>query len=184
MTLARYLVPFYLFMLIFTGFCYGQDVTAVTPNGKKVILHADGTWEFERNYCVGFNVSSYNSAKLKLTKGQSFNFYFNRAWDFVNQRGENSYDAIVNFEEAIKRSPTNGGVYSDLGNCYRGGFKCYSKAEIYYTKAIENGFTQGFVYYNRAICKYELNKLEEMRSDLKMANQLGWYNDYYNLSLK
>jgi tetratricopeptide (TPR) repeat protein len=115
---------------------------------------------------------------------QSYNFYFNKAWQYVNQFGEKSYDAIVNFEEAIKLFPTNGGVYSDLGNCYRGGFKCFDKAELYYTKAIENGYTKGFVYYNRAICKYELNKLEEMKMDLETSKELGWNNDYYKLSEK
>jgi len=95
-----------------------------------------------------------------------------------------SYNAVVNFEQAIKINPNNGGIYSDLGNCYRGGFKCYDKAEYYYTKAIENGFSRGFVYYNRAICNYELNKIDKMREDLQISRDLGWYNDYYKLAEK
>jgi tetratricopeptide (TPR) repeat protein len=163
----------------------GQNQFAITEMGKKVILKSNGSWEFfnEQN-CSSFDLKNYKLAKSKLIKGQDYNFYFNQAWQFVKQVGEKSYDAIVNFEEAIKLFPTNGGVYSDLGNCYRGGFKCYDKAELYYTTAIENGFERGFVYYNRAICKFELNKLEEMKMDLETSKELGWNNDYYKLSEK
>lgn len=164
-------------------FC--QNQVAVTESGKKVILKSDGTWEYSSvKECINFNVSSYNSAKSRIVKGQDYNYYFNKAWQYVNNSGEKSYDAVVNFEQAIKLYPTNGGVYSDLGNCYRGGFKCFEKAKYYYSKAIENGFSRGFVYYNRAICNYELEKLDEMKSDLEMSRELGWSNDYYKLSEK
>ena len=164
------------------AFC--QNQVAVTESGKKVILKSNGTWEYSTlEECTNFNVSIYNSAKSKIVKGQGYNHYFNKAWQYVNNSGEKSYEAVVNFEQAIKLFPTNGGVYSDLGNCYRG-FKCYEKAKYYYSKAIENGFSRGFVYYNRAICNYELNKLDEMKSDLEMSRELGWYNDHYKLSEK
>jgi tetratricopeptide (TPR) repeat protein len=164
------------------AFC--QNQVAVTESGKKVILKSNGTWEYSTlEECTNFNVSIYNSAKSKIVKGQGYNHYFNKAWQYVNNSGEKSYEAVVNFEQAIKLFPTNGGVYSDLGNCYRG-FKCYEKAKYYYSKAIENGFSEGFVYYNRAICNYELDKLDEMKSDLEMSRGHGWTNDYYKLSEK
>ena len=134
--------------------------------------------------CGSFELSIYNSAKSKIIKGQDYTYYFNKARQYVNNSSEKSYEAVVNFEQAIKLFPKNGGVYSDIGNCYRGGFKCYEKAKYYYSKAIENGFSQGFVYYNRATCNYELDKLDEMKSDFEMSRELGWSNDYYKLSEK
>jgi len=164
---------------------FAQDQKAVTESGKKVILHSNGNWEYiKENNCSNFSLAGYNAAKQRIARGGDFNFYFNKAWQYVRTYGENNYDAIANFEQAIIMYPTNGGTYSDLGNCYRGGFKCYEKAEFYYTKAIENGFAKGFVYYNRAICKYELNKIDEMRADLEMSKKFGWNNDYYKLSYK
>ncbi len=174
----------FLFVLA-SSVVFSQNQVALTESGKKVILKPNGTWEYSTvKECTNFNVSSYNSAKSKIVKGQDYSYYFNKAWQYVNISGEKSYEAIVNFEQAIRLFPTNGGVYSDLGNCYRGGFKCYEKARYYYSKAIENGFSKGFVYYNRAICNYELDKLDEMKSDLEMSRDLGWYNDYYKLSEK
>ena len=174
----------FLFLLTSSvAFC--QNQVAVTESGKKVILKPNGTWEYSfLEECTNFNVSIYNSAKSKILKGQDYTYYFNKAWQYVNNSGEKSYEAVVNFEQAIKLFPTNGGVYCDLGNCYRGGFKCYEKAKYFYSKAIENGFSKGFVYYNRAICNYELDKLDEMKSDLEMSRELGWSNDYYKLSEK
>lgn len=171
--------------VLFVSISFGQNQIAITEAGKKVILKPNGSWEyFKEDVCSSFNLKNYDFAKNKIIKGQNYDFYFNKAWQYVNQDGEKSYDAVVNFEEAIKLYPTNGGVYGDLGNCYRGGFKCFDKAELYYTKAIENGFTKGFIYYNRAICKFELNKLEEMKMDLDTSRELGWYNDFYKLSEK
>jgi tetratricopeptide (TPR) repeat protein len=170
---------------ILVSLAFSQNQFATTEDGKKVILKANGSWEYyKENSCLSFEINIYNSAKSKIVKGQDYSYYINKAWQFVNQNGEKSYDAVANFEQAIKLYPTYGGYYSDLGNCYRGGFKCFEKAEYYYNKAIENGYTEGFVYYNRAICKYELNKLEEMKIDLEMSRQLGWNNDYYKLSEK
>jgi tetratricopeptide (TPR) repeat protein len=134
--------------------------------------------------CNSFDKSAYDFAKSNLIDGRDFRFYFNQAWEFVKRNGEKDYDAIVHFEAAIKANPTFGGTFSDLANCYRGGFKCYEQAERYYTKAIENGFNKGFVYYNRAICRFELKNLLGMRSDLNQAKALGWNNDYYKLSGK
>jgi tetratricopeptide (TPR) repeat protein len=171
--------------VLFVSISFGQYQIAITEAGEKVILKPNGSWEYlKEKVCSSFNLENYDLAKNKIIKGQSYNFYYNKACQYVNQDGEKSYDAVVNFEEAINLYPTNGGVYSDLGNCYRGGFKCFDNAELYYTKAIENGFTKGFVYYNRAICKFELNKLEEMKMDLDTSRELGWYNDYYKLSEK
>ncbi len=164
---------------------YSQDQYATTVTGKKILIHSNGTWEYMRDdICSSFDLARYNLAKNKILKKQNFDFYYKTAWQFVNNFGENNYDAIANFEQALKFYPQNSGVYSDLGNCFRGGFKCYNKAEYYYTKAIDNGFSKGFVYYNRAICRYELNKIEEMKSDLEMSRRLGWNNDYYRLSEK
>ena len=73
--------------------------------------------------CGSFELSIYNSAKSKIIKGQDYTYYFNKAWQYVNNSSEKSYEAVVNFEQAIKLFPKNGGVYSDIGNCYRGGFK-------------------------------------------------------------
>jgi len=166
--------------LTLSVFC--QDQIAVTESGKKVVLHKEGTWEYSAdNKDCSFNPLLFNNAKSKIISGQNFEFYYNKAWEHIKNNGEQSYDAIANFEHAQKLAPQNGGLYSDLGNCYRGGLKCFEKAEYLYTKAIENGFEKGFVYYNRAICKYELGKMAEMRADLEMSGILGWYNDYYKL---
>ena len=134
--------------------------------------------------CPNFLINEYEMAKKRIVANQNFNFYYNKAWQYVNKNGEKSYDAVVNFEQAIKRNPTNGGPYSDLGNCYRGGFQCFSKAKYNYSKAIELGYTEGFVYYNRAICYYELKQFELMNKDLTMAKNRGWNSDPYNLSGK
>ncbi|MBB00228.1 MAG: hypothetical protein CMN34_04790 [Saprospirales bacterium] len=166
---------------------FAQDQMALTESGKKVILKSDGTWEYlaeKKGQCTNFDVELYNLAQNRVVKGQSLAYYYNTAWSNVRSSGEDSYDAIAHFEQAIVLNPANGGLYSDLGNCYRGGFKCYEKAKYYYTKAIDNGFSKGFVYYNRAICNYEMNRLDEMRSDFEMSQRLGWNNDYYELSAK
>ncbi len=176
---------FTLFIMFYTSVAFGQNQVAVTESGNKVILKPNGTWEFlAAKECTNFDLTSYNLAKKKIVIGQDYSFYFNKAWQYVKNSGENSYDAVVYFEQAIKLYPTNGGVYSDLGNCYRGGFKCFDKAKYYYSKAIEYGFAKGFVYYNRAICNYELNKLDEMKADFEMSRKLGWNYDPHKLAQK
>ncbi len=71
-------------------------------------------------------------------------FYFNNAWRFVKSEGEKSYNAIANFEAAIRLDPFNGGYHSDFGNSYRS-FKKFKEAETSYTKVVENCFTRNFV---------------------------------------
>ncbi|MEY3435589.1 MAG: hypothetical protein RL335_45 [Bacteroidota bacterium] len=131
--------------------------------------------------CELFDDGKYRMAKMSVESGHDFDYYFNKAWEFVRSFGEKSYLAIAHFEEAIRLNPNKGGVYSDLGNCYRGGFKCYKQAEDCYTKAIENGFVKGFVYYNRAVCRYELKDRSGMQSDLTDAAANGWPHDPSNL---
>ncbi len=174
-----------MFVILYASAAVCQNQVALKKSDKNVILKSNGTLEYlKEKGCSNFNLASYNSAKNKILNGQDYNYYFNKAWQYVDQAGEKSYEAVVNFEQAINLHPANGGAYSDLGNCYRGGFKCFDKAKYYYTKAIENGFSRGFVYYNRAICNYELNKLDEMKMDLEMSIEQGWNNDYYKLSEK
>jgi tetratricopeptide (TPR) repeat protein len=134
--------------------------------------------------CDNFSQSIYNKISKKLALREQYDFYFNRALQYIQQSGEHSYDAVAYLNKAIEMRPDIGATYSDLGNCYRGGFKCYDKAELCYTTAIERGFAESFVYYNRAICRYELNNMSGMRSDLQRAQQLGWTNDYYGLGNK
>jgi hypothetical protein len=134
--------------------------------------------------CGEFDLNLYKEAKLNFNEGYSYSYYFKTAWNYVKNEGEKSYNAVLYFEEAIKLNSENGGTYSDLGNCYRGGFKCYKKAEDAYNEAINKGFQKGFVYYNRAICRYENGNLDGMREDLQMAKEYGWSSDNYNLSNK
>lgn len=176
---------FIVFATLLGNVLIAQDQVSVTKSGNEVILHSNGTWTYASNeFCTGFNLSKYEIAKKNISRGRDFNYYFSSAWKYISLEGEKSYNAVVNLEQAIKLNSTFGGYYSDLGNCYRGGFKCYEKADYYYSKAIYYGFSKGFVYYNRAICRYELNKLDDMKSDLEKAKELGWYNDYYKLSDK
>ena len=122
-------------------------------------------------------------AERKVQDNMSFTYYYNRAWGFVKNDGEASYDAIVYFYRAIEIAPDNmlGGIYSDLGNCFRGGLKNYIIAEEYYSKAILNNFQKSFVYYNRAICRYMNGNLESSRIDLMTSKRKGWSNDSFNL---
>ena len=133
--------------------------------------------------CKNFNNAMLANARKRVAPGKSVETYYRIAWKYVNNVGEKSYDAIANFEYAIKLS-SNGAIYSDLGNCFRGGFKCFDQALLCYNNAIENGFRKSFVYYNRAICKYELGDKEGARIDFNISKSMGWNNDYYNLNQK
>jgi len=168
--------------------------TVVTPEDYWKSKKVDNTKNIEEEKvedkdlntksCGEFDIRLYKEAKLNFNDGYSYSYYFKTAWDYVKNEGEKSYNAVLYFEEAIKLNPENGGTYSDLGNCYRGGFKCYKKAEDAYNEAINKGFQKGFVYYNRAICRYENGNLDGMREDLQMAKEYGWSSDNYNLSNK
>jgi len=134
--------------------------------------------------CSNINNQKYLLEKSKVLKGKDFTYYYNKAWEYVNKEGEKSYAAIVNFEQAIKLYPNYGGLYNDLANCYRGGFKCFKEAERLYTESINKGFEEGFAFYNRAICRYENGDLDGMRIDLQEAQNRGWHNDHYKLKYK
>jgi len=131
--------------------------------------------------CQQFDSAQYKNAKSRIKDGLSYDLYFGRAWQYVRQAGENSYDAIAYFDKALEVRPQEGAVYSDKGNCFRGGFKCFDMALKCYDKAIEFGFKEAYVFYNRAVCKFELNDLAGMKSDVIKAKELGWSNDYYKL---
>ena len=148
---------------------------------KKEIVEEN---DLNTNTCGEFDINLYKEAKLNFQDGYTYSYYFKKAWEYVKNEGEKSYNAVLYFEEAIKLNSENGGTYSDLGNCYRGGFKCYKKAEDAYNEAINKGFQRGFVYYNRAICRYENGNLDGMREDLQLAKEYGWSSDNYNLSNK
>lgn len=134
--------------------------------------------------CGSFDAGAYDQAKSNMTEGYGVEYYYNTAWQYVRANGEGSYDAVVHFTEAIRQNPSNGALYSDLGNCYRGGLQCYAAAEMSYTLAIDNGYRKAFVYYNRAICRYEIGELAGMRIDFAEAQRLGWNNDFYGLADK
>lgn len=136
------------------------------------------------DFVESFDQNQYLLSKNEIVLGQSFDFYFNSALFYINKEGENSYNAIVNFEEAIKINPGKGQIYSDLGNCFRGGFKWYKRAEDCYTLAIANWHQEGHVYYNRAFCRYQLQDFIGMRKDLKAAKRNNWLHDPYNLNGK
>ena len=53
-----------------------------------------------------------------------------------------------------------------------------------YSEAINRGFQRGFVFYIRAICRYENGELDGMRDDLQIAIENGWSSDHYNLANK
>lgn len=161
---------------------YWNSKNAEEPKNlkKEIVVEND----LNTNTCGEFDINLYKEAKLNFQDGYSYSFYFKKAWEYVKNEGEKSYNAVLYFEEVIKLNSENGGTYSDLGNCYRGGFKCYQKAEDAYNEAINKGFQRGFVYYNRAICRYENGNLEGMREDLQLAKEYGWSSDNYNLSNK
>lgn len=123
-------------------------------------------------------------ARKKVDNNHDDHFYFEKAWKYVAYEGENSWNAIANFEKAIEINPSKAGYYNDIANCYRGGIKDYDKALEYYNIAIEKGFNEGFVYYNRAICKLETSDLSGACSDYQIAINNGWNNDYYNIATK
>jgi tetratricopeptide (TPR) repeat protein len=123
-------------------------------------------------------------ARKKIVINQSENFYYTKAWEYVRNEGEGSWNAVANFEKAIEINPSKAGYYNDIANSYRGGIKDYKKAIEYYNKAIEKGFNKGFVFYNRAICKVETNDLSGACSDNQTAISNGWSNDYYNIATK
>ncbi len=160
---------------------YWKSKKAETPNNVEEEIIDNN---LNSKSCGEFDLNLYKEAKLNFIEGYTYSYYFKTAWDYVRNEGEKSYNAVLYFEEAIKLNPENGGAYSDLGNCYRDGFKCYKKAEAAYNEAINKGFQKGFVYYNRAICRYENGNLDGMREDLQMAKEYGWSSDNYNLSDK
>lgn len=133
---------------------------------------------------ISENISFLAEARNNVIKNKSDNFYFNQASEYVRNEGEASWNAIANFEMAISVNPSNGGYYNDIANCYRGGIKNYKKALEYYNKAIENGYDEGFIYYNRAICKFETNDLTGACSDYSIAKSSGWQDDYYDIATK
>ncbi len=123
-------------------------------------------------------------AREKVEINQSEDFYFQEAWKYVKTEGQGSWNAIANFEKAIKINPSKGGYYNDIANCYRGGLKDYKKALEYYNIAVEKGFDKGFVFYNRAICKLETGDLSGACSDNQTAISNGWSKDYHNIHIK
>ena len=123
-------------------------------------------------------------AREKVIVNQSESFYINKAREYVRNEGESSWNAIANFEKAIEINPSKAGYYNDLANCYRGGIKDFKKALEYYNKAIEKGLNKGFVFYNRAICKLEINDLSGACSDNQTAISYGWHDDYYDIITK
>jgi tetratricopeptide (TPR) repeat protein len=123
-------------------------------------------------------------ARKKVEINQSEDFYYRKAWEFVKNEGEASWNAVANFEKAIDVNQSKADYYNDLANCYRGGFKDYKTALEFYNKAIEKGFIKGFVYYNRAICKFETSDLVGACSDNQTAINNGWNNDHYEIATK
>jgi len=123
------------------------------------------------------------NANEKLPNNQDVNFYFKTAWKYVKEDGEGSYDAIACFYRTLAMVK-DGGVYSDLGNSFRGGLKKYAAAEYYYSQALQMGWIKHFIFYNRAICRYELGNMDGCREDLSISIFLGWPKDHYNLKEK
>ena len=123
-------------------------------------------------------------SERKIQDNMSFKHYYYQASKFVKEDGQRSYDAIAYFYRAIEIAPNNliGGVYNDLANCFRGGLKNFAIAEQYYSQAIANNFTKSFVFYNRAICRYENGDFKGSEKDLNISKLKGWDNDYFNLS--
>ena len=123
-------------------------------------------------------------ADRKIKDNMSFKYYFDRAWIAIDNYGEASYEAIAYFYRSIEIAPKHliGGVYNDLANCFRGGLKSYIIADFYYSKAIENRFRAGFVYYNRSICRYMIGDFLGSETDLNISKRKGWNNDYFNLT--
>jgi Flp pilus assembly protein TadD len=133
--------------------------------------------------CQKFNGNKYALAKSKVLKNRDASYYYNTAKAYLRAEGETSYNVIAHYEAAIRLRPSLGGIHSDLGNCWRS-LACYAKAEYCYTQALERGFEKGFVYYNRAVCRYERGDIESARSDFYLSKQLGWSNDWYKLENK
>ena len=123
------------------------------------------------------------SANEELLNNQDANYYYKTAWKYVKDDGEGSYDAIACFYRALSLV-TDGALYSDIGNCFRGGLKNYAVAEHYYSRALRVGWIKHFLFYNRAICRYELGDIGGCQEDLAISIYLGWPKDHYNLKEK
>ncbi len=123
-------------------------------------------------------------ARKNVEINQSEDFYFGKAWEYIKNDGEDSWDAVANLEKAIEINPSRAEYYSDMANCYRGGFKDFKTALEYYNKAIEKGFDKSFVFYNRSICKFETSDLLGACSDYQTAISNGWSDDYYFIATK
>ena len=134
--------------------------------------------------CSSMKNSELTAARKNVTKNQSENFYLQKGYEYLRNVGESSYDAIANFEMALKSNPYNGHFYNEIANCYRGGLNDFVQAEKYYNKALEYGFDKNYVYYNRAICKYNKGDLSGAISDSKTAKEKGWLTDPYGLHEK
>lgn len=174
--------------IIFKSILLLTATLVITCVGDKNNSKINEVHESENNSYVEESTSDNNSflaeARNNVLKNKTDNFYFNQASEYVRNEGEASWNAIANFEMAISVNPSNGGYYNDIANCYRGGIKNYKKALEYYNKAIENGYDEGFIYYNRAICKVETNDLTGACSDYSIAKSNGWQDDYYDIATK
>lgn len=122
-------------------------------------------------------------ARKRLERHPSDEYYFKKAWSLVDKLGEKNWDAVANYEAAIKINSTIPGYKNDLGNCYRS-LQLYDSALHYYTIAINQGFGLSAIWYNRAICKYELGDQSGAKEDYELANEKGWSDDYYSLYKK
>jgi tetratricopeptide (TPR) repeat protein len=78
----------------------------------------------------------------------------------------NSEEAVICYEKTVKINPNYYLAYRGLGNYYLKK-KDYTRAETYYTKAIEiNPYRFGPIYKNRAVARLQLNSNSRAKEDL------------------
>ena len=85
-------------------------------------------------------------------------------------------DAIKDFETAIRLSSDAFGVHSDLGAAWYQK-KEYEKALGYYDTELEKGQKNHLLYFNRALCLEQMDKMDQALDDLNTS--LGLEPNFY-----
>ena len=122
-------------------------------------------------------------ARKKIKINQSERYYLEQGYKYIKTDGKSSFDALANFEVTIKSNPYNGHFYSLIANSYCA-LQDYTLAEENYNKALRYGFDASYVYYNRAICKYNRGDINGAIADNETAIEKGSYTDSYGLKGK
>ena len=76
-------------------------------------------------------------ARKKVDNNHDDHFYFEKAWKYVAYEGENSWNAIANFEKAIEINPSKAGYYNDIANFISSSHQVYRIKNLIKIKNIQ-----------------------------------------------